>query len=121
MESRPFGLGNFCLNQKFWTAPQILKMPRKLTASTSHLGPIACPDGWFLNGSSCYESSKLVEPWDVARQKCTASNSSMVKIDDEYERRFLAVYMDVTGLKETKNVSENDFADKYQSVEACKK
>ena len=109
------------MNQKFWTAPQILKVPRKLTASASHLGPIACPDGWFLNGSSCYDSSNEVKAWDVARQQCNASDSSMVKIDDEYEKRFLVVYMGVTGLKKVTPVSENNFADKYQSVEACKK
>ena len=62
------------------------------------LGKPACPDGWFLNGFSCYKASEQAKPWINAKQDCHASGGYLMKIDDASEQDFLEVYLVITGI-----------------------
>lgn len=69
------------------------------------LGKPACPDGWFLNGFSCYKASEHAKPWSNARQDCHASGGYLMKIDDASEQHFLEVYLRITGINQASKVS----------------
>lgn len=72
---------------------------------TLNLGKPTCPDGWFLNGFSCYKASEHAKPWSNAKQDCHASGGYLMKIDDESEQDFLEVYLRITGISQTAKVS----------------
>ena len=70
-----------------------------------HLGPLACPVGWFLNGKSCYKVSDNPATWSGADQDCKASGGYLTKFNDSDEKSFLVLYLRITGLKDVTSVS----------------
>jgi len=69
------------------------------------LGKPACPDGWFLNGFSCYKAIEQAKSWSNAKQDCHASGGYLMKIDDASEQDFLEVYLIITGINQAAKVS----------------
>lgn len=69
------------------------------------LGKSACPDGWFLNGLSCYKASEQAKPWSNAKENCHAYGGYLMKIDDASEQQFLEVYLLATGINQVAKVS----------------
>ena len=88
-------------------------MTLPLIAFTFHLGPLACPVGWFLNGESCYKVSDTPETWSGADQDCKASGGNLARVGDHDEQRFLVLYLRITGLKDVTNVSST--SDKHSN------
>lgn len=63
-------------------------------------GKSACPDGWFLNGLSCYKASEQAKPWSNAKENCHAYGGYLMKINDASEQQFLEVYLLATGINQ---------------------
>lgn len=61
------------------------------------LGKSACPDGWFLNGVSCYKASEQAKPWSNAKKDCHAYGGYLMKIDDASEQQFLEAFVITEG------------------------
>ncbi|XP_028938403.1 natural killer cells antigen CD94-like [Ornithorhynchus anatinus] len=51
-----------------------------------------CPDAWVGFRNSCYHFWNDEKSWEDGRRTCTALNASLLQIDDQEERDFLALF-----------------------------